>query len=91
MEKPVICTANQNGSQADCELGNPFKRDSKVDACPVPFTCSSWHSAVVPQISVFSHNIFPFVLNQTTFYIILSTAGMTLDTTEIDIDLQLQT
>ncbi|XP_037645331.1 integrin alpha-6 isoform X1 [Sebastes umbrosus] len=56
MEKPIICTANQNGSQADCELGNPFKRDSKA-----------------------------------TFYIILSTVGMTLDTTEIDIDLQLQT
>lgn len=29
-EKSVICTANQNGSQADCELGNPFKRDSEV-------------------------------------------------------------
>ncbi|XP_044072687.1 integrin alpha-6 isoform X2 [Siniperca chuatsi] len=56
MEKPIICTANQNGSQADCELGNPFKRDS-----------------------------------ETTFYIILSTVGVTLDTTEIDIDLQLQT
>lgn len=34
MEKPVICTANQNGSQADCELGNPFKRDSEVDVRP---------------------------------------------------------
>ncbi|TNN58980.1 Integrin alpha-6 [Liparis tanakae] len=56
LEKPIICTANQNGSQADCELGNPFKRDSKA-----------------------------------TFYIILSTVGVTLDTTEINIDLQLQT
>ncbi|XP_049905108.1 integrin alpha-6 isoform X1 [Epinephelus moara] len=56
MEKPIICTANQNGSQADCELGNPFKRDSKA-----------------------------------TFYIILSTDGITQDTTEMDIDLQLQT
>ncbi|XP_070832343.1 integrin alpha-6 isoform X1 [Chaetodon trifascialis] len=55
-EKPIICTSNQNGSQAECELGNPFKRDSV-----------------------------------TAFYVILSTAGMTLDTTEIDIDLQLQT
>nr|XP_046259385.1 integrin alpha-6 isoform X2 [Scatophagus argus] len=55
-EKSIICTTNQNASQADCELGNPFKRDSEA-----------------------------------TFYIILSTLGMTLDTTEIDIDLQLQT
>uniref|UniRef100_A0A8D3CGM7 Integrin subunit alpha 6 n=1 Tax=Scophthalmus maximus TaxID=52904 RepID=A0A8D3CGM7_SCOMX len=55
-QTPIICTANQNGSQADCELGNPFKRDS-----------------------------------ETTFYIILSTVGMSLDTTEIDIDLQLHT
>ncbi|XP_068184928.1 integrin alpha-6 [Antennarius striatus] len=53
---PILCTANQNGSQADCELGNPFKRDS-----------------------------------ETTFYIILSTVGINLETTEIDIDLQLQT
>ncbi|KAM3608148.1 uncharacterized protein V6R79_020089 [Siganus canaliculatus] len=53
---PIICTANQNGSQAECDLGNPFKRDSQM-----------------------------------TFYIILSTKGMSLDTTEIDIDLQLQT
>lgn len=30
-EKSVICTANQNGSQAGCELGNPFKRDSEVN------------------------------------------------------------
>eukprot|EP00066_Takifugu_rubripes_P018741 XP_011608007.1 PREDICTED: integrin alpha-6 isoform X1 [Takifugu rubripes] len=56
-EKPIICTANQDGSQADCELGNPFKRDSK----------------------------------QVTFYIILSTTNMSVDTTEINIDLQLQT
>uniref|UniRef100_A0A8C4P1D2 Integrin, alpha 6a n=1 Tax=Dicentrarchus labrax TaxID=13489 RepID=A0A8C4P1D2_DICLA len=27
---PIIFTANQNGSQAECELGNPFKRDSKT-------------------------------------------------------------
>uniref|UniRef100_UPI003AAEF7D7 integrin alpha-6-like n=1 Tax=Centroberyx gerrardi TaxID=166262 RepID=UPI003AAEF7D7 len=27
---PVTCTANKNGSQAECELGNPFKRDSKT-------------------------------------------------------------
>ncbi|XP_053295061.1 integrin alpha-6 isoform X2 [Pleuronectes platessa] len=53
---PIICIANQNGSQADCDVGNPFKRDS-----------------------------------ETTFFIILSTVGMSLDTTEIDIDLQLHT
>uniref|UniRef100_A0A8C9TV10 Integrin subunit alpha 7 n=1 Tax=Scleropages formosus TaxID=113540 RepID=A0A8C9TV10_SCLFO len=26
----VVCQTNQNGSQAECELGNPLKRDSKV-------------------------------------------------------------
>uniref|UniRef100_A0A673H256 Integrin alpha-6-like n=1 Tax=Sinocyclocheilus rhinocerous TaxID=307959 RepID=A0A673H256_9TELE len=55
-DKPVICLANQNGSQADCELGNPFKRDA-----------------------------------ETTFYIILNTGGISLDTTEIEIDLKLKT
>ena len=29
-EKQLTCVANQNGSQADCELGNPFKRNSSV-------------------------------------------------------------
>ncbi|XP_038645340.1 integrin alpha-6-like isoform X1 [Scyliorhinus canicula] len=52
----LLCTANQNGSQADCELGNPFKRDSEV-----------------------------------TFYLIMSTAGITLDTTNLEINLQLAT
>ncbi|XP_027146486.1 integrin alpha-6 isoform X1 [Larimichthys crocea] len=56
MEKKIICTPNQNGSQTDCELGNPFKRDS-----------------------------------ETTFYIILSTSSITLDTTEVNFELQLQT
>uniref|UniRef100_A0A672NG36 Integrin alpha-6-like n=1 Tax=Sinocyclocheilus grahami TaxID=75366 RepID=A0A672NG36_SINGR len=52
----ITCLANQNGSQADCELGNPFKRDA-----------------------------------ETTFYIILNTGGISLDTTEIEIDLKLKT
>uniref|UniRef100_A0A4W5RKF2 Integrin, alpha 6b n=1 Tax=Hucho hucho TaxID=62062 RepID=A0A4W5RKF2_9TELE len=54
--KAVSCVANKNGSQADCELGNPFKRDSEV-----------------------------------MFYIILSTAGISLNTTELEIDLKLET
>ncbi|XP_041117785.1 integrin alpha-6-like isoform X2 [Polyodon spathula] len=55
-DKQLICSANQNGSRADCELGNPFKRDSKV-----------------------------------TFYVILSTTRVNLDTTDIAIDLKLDT
>lgn len=91
MEKPIICTANQNGSQADCELGNPFKRDSEVPTCPnvhVFILTLSCCPSNVRDVLTFS---FLFFLNQTTFYIILSTVGMSLDTTEIDIDLQLQT
>ncbi|XP_057186966.1 integrin alpha-6b isoform X2 [Triplophysa rosa] len=55
-DKQVICLANQDGSQADCELGNPFKRGA-----------------------------------ETTFYIILSISGISLDTTEIEIVLNLKT
>uniref|UniRef100_A0A3P8ZM06 Integrin alpha-2 domain-containing protein n=1 Tax=Esox lucius TaxID=8010 RepID=A0A3P8ZM06_ESOLU len=55
-ERQVICKANTNGSQAVCDLGNPFKRNSWVK-----------------------------------FYIILSTAGIPLDTTDLEIDLQLGT
>ncbi|XP_015241563.1 PREDICTED: integrin alpha-6 isoform X1 [Cyprinodon variegatus] len=29
-ELQVTCIANQNGSMADCELGNPFKRNSRT-------------------------------------------------------------
>uniref|UniRef100_A0A8C6UDH7 Integrin, alpha 6a n=1 Tax=Neogobius melanostomus TaxID=47308 RepID=A0A8C6UDH7_9GOBI len=56
LAKPITCIAKQNGSQAECELGNPFKRDS-----------------------------------ETIFYVILSTAGLTSDTEEMNIDLELQT
>ncbi|XP_072512715.1 integrin alpha-6b isoform X2 [Salminus brasiliensis] len=55
-DKQVICVANQNGSQAECELGNPFKKDAEV-----------------------------------TFYIILSTGGISLDITEVAVNLQLKT
>ncbi|XP_028986454.1 integrin alpha-6-like [Betta splendens] len=53
---PVNCKANEDGSKTDCDLGNPFKRDS-----------------------------------ETTFYIILSTSGISLNITELEIDLQLKT
>ncbi|XP_048390043.1 integrin alpha-6-like isoform X2 [Stegostoma tigrinum] len=52
----VSCTANQNGSRAVCELGNPLKRGSEV-----------------------------------TFYLVMSTAGITLDTRNLNISLQLDT
>lgn len=86
MEKPIICTANQNGSQADCELGNPLKRDSEV--LTRELHTFSRHSVLLEFKCL---RCFYFFLLQTTFYIILSTAGITLDTTELDIDLQLQT
>ncbi|XP_074002176.1 integrin alpha-6 isoform X5 [Numenius arquata] len=55
-EKQLTCGANQNGSQAECELGNPFKRNSNV-----------------------------------TFYLVLSTTKVNVDTTDLDINLKLET
>ncbi|XP_030066444.1 integrin alpha-6 isoform X2 [Microcaecilia unicolor] len=55
-EKQLMCAANQNGSQVECELGNPFKRNSNV-----------------------------------TFYLILSTSEISVDTTDMDILLKLET
>uniref|UniRef100_A0A7N9AWP6 Integrin, alpha 6b n=1 Tax=Mastacembelus armatus TaxID=205130 RepID=A0A7N9AWP6_9TELE len=49
----VRCEANKDGSKTQCNLGNPFKRDS-----------------------------------ETTFYIIMHTSGISLDTTELEIELQ---
>ncbi|KAM3917123.1 integrin alpha-6 isoform 2-T2 [Leptodactylus fuscus] len=55
-ERNFFCTSNQNGSKVECELGNPFKRDSNV-----------------------------------TFALILSTSEITVDTTELQIPLSLET
>uniref|UniRef100_A0A8D0D9P5 Integrin alpha-2 domain-containing protein n=1 Tax=Sander lucioperca TaxID=283035 RepID=A0A8D0D9P5_SANLU len=55
-ERQVTCVANKAGSQADCELGNPFRRDA-----------------------------------ETTFYIILGTSRISPNSTELEIDLQLNT
>ncbi|XP_006010755.1 integrin alpha-6 isoform X2 [Latimeria chalumnae] len=51
-----LCSANENGSRAECDLGNPLTRGSSVK-----------------------------------FYLILSTQGISLDTTDLDIKLQLET
>ncbi|XP_063174231.1 integrin alpha-6 isoform X1 [Candoia aspera] len=55
-EKLLTCGANPNGSQVECELGNPFRRNSTV-----------------------------------TFYVILSTTKVNVDTKELDINLKLET
>ncbi|KAJ7345640.1 hypothetical protein JRQ81_001590 [Phrynocephalus forsythii] len=55
-EKQLTCGANPNGSQVECELGNPFKRNSNV-----------------------------------TFYVILSTTKVNVDTRNLDISLKLET
>ncbi|XP_062401785.1 integrin alpha-7 isoform X2 [Sardina pilchardus] len=52
----VLCEANQNGSQVDCDLGNPFKRGGLLK-----------------------------------FYIALSTAAFSIETTELSVDLILST
>ncbi|XP_078057151.1 integrin alpha-7-like isoform X2 [Mustelus asterias] len=55
-DKTVVCTANTNGSQAECELGNPMKRGAEV-----------------------------------TFYLMLSTSRITIETTTLPVLLQLST
>ncbi|KAK1151376.1 integrin alpha-7 isoform X1 [Acipenser oxyrinchus oxyrinchus] len=55
-DKQLVCAANPNGSYAECELGNPMKRNGKV-----------------------------------TFYIILSTSAITIETTDLTVNLQLLT
>ncbi|XP_062842262.1 integrin alpha-7 isoform X2 [Trichomycterus rosablanca] len=52
----VVCTANQNGTSAECELGNPLKRDAVLK-----------------------------------FYVILSTLGITMETTSLSVDLLMST
>ncbi|XP_053122442.1 integrin alpha-6 isoform X2 [Hemicordylus capensis] len=55
-ERQLTCGANPNGSQVECELGNPFKRNSTV-----------------------------------TFYLILSTTKVNVDTKDLDIILNMET
>lgn len=57
-EKQLSCVANQNGSQADCELGNPFKRNSSVgDAftyCILIFKIPLWCQYVQSTLTAIS-------------------------------------
>lgn len=47
-KQPVSCIANKNGSFADCDLGNPFKRNSEVRRRDAPsFTPSFTQSEPV--------------------------------------------
>ncbi|XP_024919730.1 integrin alpha-6 isoform X2 [Cynoglossus semilaevis] len=85
---PIICVANQNGSQADCELGNPFKRDSEVLSLTRATCTTNMLSLQGVQLFIFPPSP---ILYKSTFYIILSTVAMSLDTTELEFDLQLQT
>lgn len=55
-ERPVTCTANKEGTEVECEIGNPFKSNA-----------------------------------ETTFYLILGTARISLDTTELEINLDPKT
>ncbi|XP_028653866.1 integrin alpha-7 isoform X2 [Erpetoichthys calabaricus] len=55
-DKQLVCVPNTNGSQAECELGNPLKRNAVL-----------------------------------TFFLILSTSGITIETTELAVGLQLAT
>ncbi|KAF5909276.1 integrin alpha-6-like isoform X2, partial [Clarias magur] len=56
VDKQILCVANQNGSNAECDLGNPFKKDSEV-----------------------------------VFYIILSTGRISVDTSQVEVILELKT
>ncbi|KAK5603980.1 hypothetical protein CRENBAI_025044 [Crenichthys baileyi] len=55
-EEDISCTANDNGTLIDCDLGNPLQRDTEV-----------------------------------TFYIMLTTSGISLNTTVVNVILQLET
>ncbi|XP_069762797.1 integrin alpha-7-like isoform X2 [Narcine bancroftii] len=55
-DNKLVCVANTNGSEAECELGNPMKRNAEV-----------------------------------TFYLILSTTAITIETTTLPIILHLST
>lgn len=79
-DKPVVCLANQNGSQVECELGNPMKRGAQVSAPP---KTSIQPSQPRPQPSPCAP--------QVRFYLILSTLGITLQTTDLAVELALST
>uniref|UniRef100_A0A672SFG5 Integrin subunit alpha 6 n=1 Tax=Sinocyclocheilus grahami TaxID=75366 RepID=A0A672SFG5_SINGR len=56
-DKHVICAANQNGSLADCELGNPFKRDSEVSTTSkISFFLYSFKILYTLQMHIHMHS-----------------------------------
>lgn len=88
-ELPVSCKANTNGSSAECELGNPFKGGAKVRANYFFLTLFNFFFHTLVIVNAWKKTVCVYI--QTTFYIILSTAGISLSVTEVEINLQLNT
>ncbi|NXA56853.1 ITA7 protein, partial [Nothocercus julius] len=81
-DRPLLCVANANGSQVQCELGNPLPRGAQVGAAPAPPPAMS--RAPRPPLS-------PALPPQVRFYLILSTLGITLQTRDLAVELALST
>uniref|UniRef100_A0A8D3ECC3 Integrin, alpha 6b n=1 Tax=Scophthalmus maximus TaxID=52904 RepID=A0A8D3ECC3_SCOMX len=60
-DRHVTCRANKDGSKLDCDLGNPFKRDSKVRENPLlaPFTSLCKTSVINKRVTSDQQNIAP--------------------------------
>lgn len=83
-EKPV-CLSNENASHVECELGSPMKRGAQVGVsgfCPVGVPILHTRSSLT--------HLSPHP-GQVTFYLILSTSGITIETTELEVELLLAT
>lgn len=73
---------------AECELGNPFKSGSKVKENTFFKSCNVFYTIVIVNAW---KKMFVCMCLQTTFYIILSTAGISPNVNEVEIDLHLNT
>lgn len=81
----MLCLANQNGSRVECELGNPLRRGAEVGAAP-PRPCSCPPAPAPPLLPLSL-----FLCPQVRFFLILSTSGITLQTTDLAVELALST
>lgn len=77
----MSCTANDEGTRVDCELGNPLLADAEVSSA----------AQILLLLRRRVHGPSGLCWLQVTFYIILATSGISLSTKHVSVTLQLET
>lgn len=104
-EKIPICESNENASFVECELGNPMKRGAQVKNRQTHIHTHTHiqyrNTCIHTPVHAYKYRTFysfpylwilpPGFSFQSLFYLVLSTSGITLETTQLEVELKLST